>query len=134
MGPGAEGVEHSQEPVYSDGGQGEGGHEYGEGHTWNCEFAHLSSKKQPTVKEFRGCEDTHDDVWCCEVEEVEVDGGPHVFVEEDDANHQEVAPNTNNEDTGIQAEEDYLNPVIIKVELLVAAHLFSDFVLNNLIR
>ena len=46
-----------------------------------------------------------------------------MLVKEDDANHQEVAPNTNNEYSSIEAEEDNLHPVLVNVELLVAAHL-----------
>ena len=56
-----------------------------------------------------------------------------MLVEEDDANHQEVAANTNNEDNSVQAEEDYLHPVLVKVELLVAAHLLNFMILFHFI-
>ena len=55
-----------------------------------------------------------------------------MLVEEDDVNHQEVAANTNNEDNSVQAEEDHLHPVLVKVELLAAAHLLKFMILFHL--
>ena len=56
-----------------------------------------------------------------------------MLVVEDDSEHYQVAANTNNEDTSIQAEEDYLYPVLVKVELFIAAHLlllnFNELIL-----
>ena len=55
-----------------------------------------------------------------------------MLVAQDDVEYQEVPANSNNEDTGVQAEEDHLHPVLVKVELLVVTHLLN-FILYHLI-
>ena len=52
-----------------------------------------------------------------------------MLVAQDDVEHEEVPANSNNEDTGVQAEEDHLHPVLVKVELLVVAHLLNFMIL-----
>ena len=55
-----------------------------------------------------------------------------MLIAEDDTDHHEVSANTKNEYSSIEAEEDHLHPVIVKVELLVAAHLLKFMILFHL--
>ena len=48
-----------------------------------------------------------------------------MLVAQDHSNHQEVTGHPQHEDGSIQAEEDHLQPMLVYVELLVAAHLVT---------
>ena len=61
---------------------------------------------------------THQYVRGGEVEDVDIDGGPHVLVSENDGNHRQVAGHPHHEDDHIQADEDRLHPGLEDVQLL----------------
>ena len=117
----AEGVEHSSVPLQGDGGEGEARHVHGRLQTGEEKFAQSCCEAVSAAEQEQGRgphHQTQENVGGGEVENVDVDDGPHVLVTDDYCNHQEVAGHPHHEDYHVQDDEEHLDPGLEDVQLL----------------
>ena len=117
----AEGVEHRSVPLQGDGGEGEARHVHGGLQTGEEKFAQSCCEAVTAAEQEQGRgphDQTQENVGGGEVENVDVDDGPHVLVTDDHCNHQEVAGHPHHEDDHVQDDEEHLHPGLEDVQLL----------------
>ena len=112
-------------PIHCNGCKGEGGHVGRHVDTWPHKFAQSFSKNPATTNKSlsrrKGRAKTHDDIGGCEVDEIDVDGGPHMLAPKDHVEYQHVPAHPHHEDDHVQADEDCLHPWIKNVVLHITA-------------